>query len=83
MKARLNERRIGLPKTHDLEHLLDLLAPVEPLWISLKARLKELTKFAVRVRYPGFSADRVTASKAFELCTEVRALARSSLGLKS
>jgi hypothetical protein len=81
MKARLNEAHLDLPKTHDLEQLLDLLAAVEPLWLPLRTRLKQLTKYAVRVRYLGFSADRTSASKAFDICTELRDLARSSLGL--
>ena len=82
MKARLNEARIRFSKTHDLEELLDLLKPVEPLWLPVKPSLKRLTRYAVSVRYPGSFADRDNASEAFEICTSFRALARSSLGLK-
>lgn len=82
MKARLNEARIRFSKTHDLEHLLDLVAPVERLWLMMKPRLKSLTLFAVTVRYPGMFADPVKARAAFESCKRFRALARLSLGLK-
>ena len=53
MKARLQEAHIRFAKTHDLVELLDLLQPVEPLWRIMEPELKELTKSAVRVRYPG------------------------------
>jgi HEPN domain-containing protein len=32
LKARMEEAGMSVPKTHDLLHLLNLLAKVEPLW---------------------------------------------------
>ena len=82
MKARLNHARIAFSKTHDLEELLDLLASVEPLWVTMKPGLKLLSRFAVTVRYPGMFADNAKARDAYRVCNRFRALARSSLGLK-
>ena len=36
LKARLGEVGIPFPRTHDLERLLDLILPVEPLWAALR-----------------------------------------------
>ena len=83
LKARLNDALIEFPKTHDLEELLDLVTPVEPLWVGLKPRLKSLSAFAVLVRYPGFFANRKKATKAYEICTHLRALTRTSLGFET
>ena len=38
LKARLEEANIRSPKTHDLDKLLSLLLPVEPLWVALRLR---------------------------------------------
>ncbi len=35
LKGRLEEAAISFPKTHDLENLLMLLLPLEPLWSAL------------------------------------------------
>src|SRR5947207_2340219 len=61
LKARLQEEHVRFPKTHDLVELLDLLQSIEPLWLGMKLPLKELTKSAVRVRYPGLYADQTEA----------------------
>ena len=34
LKARLEEASLAIPKSHDLLHLLHLVAAVEPLWSS-------------------------------------------------
>ena len=47
LKARLVEADIRFAKTHDLEQLLDLALPVEPLWESLRPTLNTLNSFAV------------------------------------
>lgn len=81
LKARLEEAGIGVAKTHDLEKLLNMLLPIEPLWSTLRPALAAITNYAVEVRYPGKST---TASEARELlrdATHIRTLARRSLGL--
>jgi HEPN domain-containing protein len=81
-KARLNEEGIFFSKTHDLVLLVQMLQSVEPLWLALEPRLKQLTEFAVAVRYPGRSVDQTSASEAFVTCNRVRKFVRESLGLK-
>ncbi|MCL2641351.1 MAG: HEPN domain-containing protein [Phycisphaerales bacterium] len=85
LKARLEEGTggagIAYPRTHDLERLLDLALPVEPLWAMLRPVLITITTCAVEIRYPGRS---VTASEAnifLRDTTHIRHLARRSLGL--
>src|SRR5947207_7893180 len=83
MKARLNHARLSFPKTHNLEELLDLLKPLEPLRLVMRPALKQLSYSAVIVRYPGRFATRQNASDAFRTCRQMRLLARVSLGLKA
>lgn len=52
LKARLEEANIRSPKTHDLDKLLSLLLPVEPVWAALLPALLRLAEFAVEFRYP-------------------------------
>lgn len=81
LKARLAEAELYFPKCHDLVQLLNLCLPVEPLWSPMTGPLKDLSEAAVRFRYPGEWADRTIASLAYESCTQMRSLARQSLGL--
>jgi HEPN domain-containing protein len=81
LKAYLQEINTGFPKTHDLVILLDLLVPIKPQWNQFRSRLRLLTLAAVEIRYPGKSADQVMAEEFYQLCVEVRAVVRSSLGL--
>ena len=83
LKARLNEAGLAFGKTHDLDVLAQRLHSIEPLWVTMRPALKRLTDFAVAVRYPGWSTDRVAAAEAFDTCRQMRALARLSLGLKA
>lgn len=80
-KACLQEAGIAFAKTHDLVVLLDLLLPLEPNWNTLRVQLRELTMAAVEIRYPGKSADKVMAQEVYKLCTTMRDLARSHLGI--
>ena len=52
MKARLIEAGLRFGKTHDLEELLDLVIPVEPLWDSFRSTLNRLNSYAVNFPYP-------------------------------
>lgn len=81
LKARLQELTIPFPKTHDLDALLNLLVPSEPLWDALRPALQELSDYAVSFRYPGDEADRAKARAATALCRQVRRQFRESFGL--
>ena len=81
LKARLVEAGIRFSKIHDLEHLLNAVLPVELLWESFRAKLGELTSFAVSFRYPGESATRGLARTAVADCQAIRGAIRISLGL--
>jgi HEPN domain-containing protein len=81
LKARLEEAGIGVPRTHDLVALLQLLLPVEPLWTSFAPALRRLNDYAVKFRYPGHIATRVDARQALKACRSLRVDVRLSLGL--
>ena len=69
LKARLEEAAIHFPKTHDLESLLHLLLPAEPLWVTLYPAIRRLTPFGVLIRYPGNDASKTQAKQAIADCT--------------
>jgi HEPN domain-containing protein len=81
LKALLQEANIPFGKTHNLVGLLDLLLPVDPSWDMLRTELQRVSNYAVLVRYPGTSANKVAAREAVALTSMVRAKARASLGL--
>jgi len=81
LKARLEEARIPYPKTHDLEKLLSLLLPVEPLWLALLPAAQSLSGFAVEFRYPGARALARDAKGALKDAEAVRGEVRAALGL--
>jgi HEPN domain-containing protein len=82
MKARLVQAGIHYPKTHDLGRLLDLVAPVEPMWEPYRLALNRVSYFAVDFRYPGDTATRADAKEALKTCANFRKVARQSLGLQ-
>lgn len=77
----MEEAGLHIPKTHDLEVLLNALLPAEPLWVSLRPALQDLTDFAVAFRYPGNQATKQDARTALRDCKAVRTEARFALGL--
>ncbi len=81
LKARLEEAAIHFPKTHDLESLLHLLTPLEPLWTALLPATRRLKPFGVLIRYPGNDATKAQAKQALLDCKVIRAEARLSLRL--
>lgn len=81
LKARMEEAGLHIPKTHDLEVLLNALLPAEPLWTSLRPALQDLTDFAVDFRYPGNQATKQDAQTALRDCKTVRTEARIALEL--
>jgi HEPN domain-containing protein len=80
-KARLEEAGLNVPRTHDLVAMLQLLLPLQPLWISLAPALRRLNDYAVKFRYPGNAATRNDARAALKACRSIRAEVRLSLGL--
>jgi HEPN domain-containing protein len=81
LKARLEEAAIHFPKTHDLESLLHLLMPLEPLWAALLPVTRRLKPFGVLIRYPGNDATKTQAKQAILDCKSIRAEVRLSLHL--
>ena len=80
-KAALVETGHTFPLTHDLEILLNLLVPAEPLFAAFQPGLGTLTAYAVRFRYPGHVATKHDAKEALKNCRAIRAEVRLSLGL--
>lgn len=72
LKARLVEAGIAFPKTHDLQLLLDLVSPAEPMWESFRGALGDLTSYATSFRYPGASASREMARVAVRHAVVIR-----------
>jgi HEPN domain-containing protein len=81
LKARIEEAGLRIPRTHDLESLLNILLQVEPLWAALRPALQNLTDFAVDFRYPGNEANKQDAQTAVRDCKAIRKEARLALGL--
>jgi HEPN domain-containing protein len=82
LKARLVEAGIVFPKTHDLSKILDLASPLEPLWETWRSDLDLLTSFAVEYRYPGESATKGDARRAYDICRKLRIGIRESLAMR-
>ncbi len=80
-KARLVEAEISFPKTHDLDVLLDLLVPLEPLWEAFRSGVSDLTSFAVAFRYPGESATKELAQLAVASAKQIREQIRRDMRL--
>jgi HEPN domain-containing protein len=81
LKARLNEASLPLPKTHDLEQLLNQTLIAEPLWAAFRASLKRQSGAAVVPRYPGGVFTKAVAQRALKSARAFRKEARLSLGL--
>jgi HEPN domain-containing protein len=82
LKARLFEAGISFPKTHDLETLLKLCLPLEPLWQPFMPVFKELSVYAVHFRYLGEAAERSDAKAAVTDCKKIRSALRQGLHLR-
>jgi len=52
LKALLVHHQVEFPKTHDIQELLNLLAPVAPSLAGSLRDAAELTPYGVEVRYP-------------------------------
>ena len=81
-KGLLQERGTVIPKTHDLERLVDLLLPTDPPLRPLRPVGHRLTRYAVDFRYPGEWANRRQARSALTAAERIRAEVRRRLGLR-
>ena len=76
-------RRAALPfpKTHDLDVLLQLVLPVEPLGAAFQSVTRRLKTFGVLTRYPGNDASAAQARRSLADAKAIRKEARAALGL--
>ena len=81
LKALLEELGLAIPKTHDLEDLLDLLLPHHASLSRCRRGLRLLTGFAVDPRYPLWHATKRQAASALRWAGRVRDACRTLLGL--
>lgn len=81
LKAWLEENNIPVPRTHNLEELLDLILPTIPSWHSWKSDLAVLSKHAVDTRFVGQSPTAADAEYAMRICEKVRQAVRKELEL--
>lgn len=74
LKAYLTWRSVPFPKTHDLDELLDLAAPIDALLTQTLRPIAALTPFGVEVRYPSDAPDpsRKQAEEALAFAHEAR-----------
>lgn len=81
LKALLQETGLPVPKSHELEDLLDLLLPHHSALVTLRRSLRCLTPYAVNFRYPGIRATTRRMQAALRHAERVRTALRSQLGL--
>ncbi len=81
LKAWLQENNIPVPRTHNLDELLNLILPPIPSWRSWKTDLSVLSKHAVDTRYVGQSPTAADAENAMRICEKVRQGVRAELKL--
>ena len=81
LKAWLQENSIPVPRTQNLEELLNLILPTIPSWHSWKSDLAVLSKHAVDTRYVGQSPTAADAENAMSICEKVRQAVRTELKL--
>jgi HEPN domain-containing protein len=80
LKAYLVYREVDFPKTHDVEHLLDLIEEADAELAGDLRDIAPLSAYAVAARYPGVSkltAER--ARRAVEMACKARAAIRAAL----
>jgi HEPN domain-containing protein len=83
LKALLQDLGVAIPKTHELEQLLDMLLPHHPKLASLRRALQALNRYSVEYRYPGERATSRMMKAALHNAQRVRDHVRKQLGLES
>jgi HEPN domain-containing protein len=79
----LQELGAVMPKTHDLEDLLDLLLPHDATLRPLRRGMNSLTRYAVEYRYPGERATARRMEAALRRAEHVRKELRGRLRLST
>lgn len=82
LKSLLEELGATIPKTHDLDKLLNLLLPHHAVLRSEKRGARFLTEFAVSPRYPGDNANKRDTNSALRWAGSVRDACRTILKLR-
>jgi HEPN domain-containing protein len=82
LKAFLQVNDKHVPKTHNLIELLALCLQIDATLEFLRADLIVMERYAVRVRYPGNSAEKMDAKAAYQAVKVVRQFVRQKLELK-
>lgn len=81
LKALMQELDLSVPRTHDLDALLDRLVPDDRALATLRRATMVLSPYAVEYRYPGIDATKRKARAALRHAEKVRAAVRDRLGL--
>jgi HEPN domain-containing protein len=81
LKAVLQEGGHVVPKTHNLNDLLNLLLSQDATLAPLRRGLRSLTRYAVDFRYPGERATTRRMQAALRQAERVRQELRARLGL--
>ena len=81
LKAWLQEANLPVPRTHDLNRLLNKIVPSQPAWRAWQTDFAQFEKHAVDVRYETYSATKTDVEHAVRVCTEVRNAIRTTLQL--
>jgi len=81
LKALLQELGAVVPRTHDLELILERLRPEHPELGSLRRIFLILNPYAVEYRYPGTFARKRQAEAALQHAGKVRAVIRKCFDL--
>jgi HEPN domain-containing protein len=82
LKALMQEFGLTVPRTHDLEQLLDLLVPHDSTLRVRRRGLSRLTEYAGDYRYPGAHATSRQTQSALRVARHVREVIREHLGLE-
>lgn len=82
MKGLLISLGVEFPKTHNLNELHRLLAPVCTAWQADETELQTLSRLSVLCRYPGEWATKPQAQEAVRICTQLRLQALTLLNLR-
>ena len=81
MKAWLQEANLRVPRTHDLNALLDFIVPMHPEWRKWHTDFDTFEPYAVDVRYGKHLATAAEVENAVRVCGEVRTAIRAVLQL--
>jgi HEPN domain-containing protein len=82
LKALVQDLGLVVPRTHDLEELLDLLLPHDATLAKRRRGLRSLTRYAVGFRYPGIRATTRQMQAALRETGIVRRELRLRLGIR-